>query len=89
MSKRTSKIGITGKYGVRYGSSIRKQLKKIEISQRKKYNCLLCGSISIKRQATGIWYCKKCKVTFAGGAWSLITESGLTAKATLKRIKDL
>lgn len=30
--RRTKKVGITGKYGVRYGSSLRKVIKKIEVS---------------------------------------------------------
>jgi len=28
MTKRTKKVGITGKYGTRYGASLRKQVKK-------------------------------------------------------------
>lgn len=32
--KRTKKVGITGKYGVRYGSSLRKVIKKIEVSEQ-------------------------------------------------------
>jgi large subunit ribosomal protein L37Ae len=31
MAKRTKKVGIIGKYGVRYGASVRKMIKKIEI----------------------------------------------------------
>ena len=37
MAKRTKKVGICGKYGVRYGSSLRKITKKFEISQRMRY----------------------------------------------------
>lgn len=43
MGKRTKKVGITGKYGTRYGASIRKVIKKMEISQHSKYNCVFCG----------------------------------------------
>ena len=32
MTKRTKKVGITGKYGTRYGASLRKQVKKMEVS---------------------------------------------------------
>ncbi|KAM7453725.1 hypothetical protein BLSTO_05524 [Blastocystis sp. subtype 1] len=35
--KRTKKVGICGKYGTRYGSSLRKIVKKIEISQHSTY----------------------------------------------------
>jgi len=31
MDKRTSKVGLTGKYGTRYGAKLRKQVKAIEI----------------------------------------------------------
>ena len=36
MGKRTKKVGICGKYGTRYGASLRKVMKKIEISQHSK-----------------------------------------------------
>ena len=34
MTKRTKKVGISRKYGVRYGSSLRKLMKKFETMQR-------------------------------------------------------
>ena len=46
MAKRTRKAGITGKYGVRYGSAIRKIVKKFELQQHAKYICPPCGKVS-------------------------------------------
>lgn len=40
MAKRTKKVGIVSKYGTRYGASLRKMVKKIEISQHARV-CLL------------------------------------------------
>jgi len=43
--RRTKKVGICGKYGTRYGASLRKIIKKIEISQHSKYTCVFCGKV--------------------------------------------
>jgi len=66
-------VHITGKYGVRYGASLRKQIKKIEITQHAKYTCGFCGKDSVKRDAVGIWTCKGCRKTIAGGAYTMNT----------------
>jgi len=42
-------VHITGKYGTRYGASLRKQIRKIEIAQHAKYTCGFCGKNSVKR----------------------------------------
>ena len=80
VNKRTKKAGITGKYGVRYGASLRKSVKKIEISQHSKYTCVFCGKDSVKRSATGIWNCGSCKKTMAGGAYTLNTAQAAQVK---------
>ncbi|KAK7808302.1 hypothetical protein U0070_013984 [Myodes glareolus] len=49
MAKRTKKVGIVRKYGTRYGASLRKMVKKIEISQHAKYTCSFCGKTKMKR----------------------------------------
>lgn len=46
-SKRTKKVGIVGKYGTRYGASLRKQIKKIEVAQHSKYFCSFCGKVRV------------------------------------------
>jgi len=46
MAKRTKKVGITGKYGTRYGSTIRKIVKKFQIQQRSSYICPVCGKVN-------------------------------------------
>eukprot|EP00803_Ostreobium_quekettii_P004123 evm.model.scf_281.8 EVM.evm.TU.scf_281.8 scf_281:72120-73192(+) len=70
-ARRTKKVGIVGKYGTRYGASLRKQIKKMEVSQHSKYFCQFCGKHCIKRVAVGIWHCKPCNKTIAGGAYVL------------------
>ena len=87
MENRTKKVGITGKYGTRYGQKLRKQVKAIEILQRVKSICPFCGKKAIKRQAAGIWKCRGCRRAIAGGAWEFVTTAATTAKTTINRLK--
>ena len=87
MGKRTKKVGITGKYGTRYGASLRKVIKKIEVSQHSKYTCTFCGKDSIKRDVTGIWNCRSCKKTIAGGAYMLSTPAAATVRSAVSRLR--
>ena len=87
MENRTRKVGITGKYGTRYGQKLRKQVKAIEILQRTKSICPFCGKKSIKREAAGIWKCRGCRRSIAGGAWEFVTTAATTAKTTINRLK--
>ena len=77
MAKRTKKVGISGKFGVRYGSTLRKILKKFEIAQHMRYVNPFNGKVlslltqpSLKRSCTGIWKCSASGLTIAGGAWT-------------------
>ena len=87
MENRTAKVGITGKYGTRYGQKLRKQVKAIEILQRMKSICPFCGKTSIRREAVGIWKCRACRRSIAGGAFEFITTAATTAKTTINRLK--
>ncbi|XP_056428019.1 60S ribosomal protein L37a isoform X1 [Hyla sarda] len=88
-AKRTKKVGIVGKYGTRYGASLRKMVKKIEISQHAKYTCSFCGKTKMKRKAVGIWRCGSCMKIVAGGAWTYNTTSAVTVKSAIRRLKEL
>lgn len=89
MSKRTKKVGITGKYGVRYGSSLRRQTKKLEVQQHSKYDCTFCGKRTVTRGAAGIWSCKSCNKTTAGGAYTVSTAAAFTVRSTIRRLREL
>ncbi|XP_010274533.1 PREDICTED: 60S ribosomal protein L37a-1-like [Nelumbo nucifera] len=88
MTKRTKKAGIVGKYGTRYGASLRKQIKKMEVSQHSKYFCEFCGKYAVKRKVVGIWGCKDCGKVKAGGAYTLNTASAVTVRSTIRRLRE-
>ncbi len=78
---------MTGKYGTRYGASLRKQVKKMEITQHATYTCTFCGKDSVKRSAVGIWKCRGCRKTMAGGAWTVGTTAAATVRSAVRRCK--
>ncbi|KAI9294051.1 AOX-domain-containing protein [Neoconidiobolus thromboides FSU 785] len=88
-AKRTKKVGVVGKYGTRYGASLRKQIKKMEITQHAKYTCTFCGKDSVKRRAVGIWECRGCKKVLAGGAWTVSTTAAATVRSATRRLREL
>jgi large subunit ribosomal protein L37Ae len=83
----TKKAGIVGKYGTRYGGTLRKVIKKMEVTQHSKYVCTFCGKNSVKRQATGIWKCTRCKKTMAGGSYVLSTAAAITVRTAITRLQ--
>merc|ERR1712216_778558 len=89
MAKRTKKVGTCGKYGTRYGATLRKVVKKFEISQHATYVSPFCGKNSVRRQAVGIWKCRKTGKKIAGGAYQLSTTPAVTAKATIMRLRRI
>lgn len=89
MSRRTKKVGIVGKYGTRYGATLRKQIKPYEISQRAQYECQACGKTRVRRVVVGIWKCRACERVFAGGAYVPVTVGASSVKSTTKRLCEL
>ncbi|XP_012372730.1 putative 60S ribosomal protein L37a [Octodon degus] len=89
MAKLTKKVGIVSKYGTRYGASLQKMVKKVEISQHAKYHCSFCGKTKMKRRAVEIWHCGSCMITVAGGAQTYNTTSVVTVNSAIRRLKEL
>ena len=88
-AKRTKKVGVVGKYGTRYGASLRKMVKKMEVTQHAKYTCTFCGKDAMKRSCVGIWKCRACKKVVAGGAWVFSTTAAASVRSAVRRLKEL
>ena len=69
MAKKTKKVKIAGRLGSHYGSTVRKKWNSIMTKRIKIYDCPSCLKTGIIRESVGIWKCKKCNFTFAGGAY--------------------
>lgn len=72
----TKKVSSTGRFGARYGVTIKKRVLKIEQKQKQKHVCPSCGFAKVKRKSRGIFECRKCSHVFAGGAFLPQTLSG-------------
>jgi large subunit ribosomal protein L37Ae len=83
----TKKVGLTGRFGSRYGVGIRKRVLKTEKLQRKKHQCPVCEKINVKRTAAGIFECNSCGNKFAGGAFIPETLTGKLVKKMISQKK--
>jgi large subunit ribosomal protein L37Ae len=70
MSRRTKKTGRTGKFGSRYGLSVKKQIKAIETNKSSRFVCPRCMKTNVRRVSSGIWECRSCNHKFVGGAYT-------------------
>jgi len=68
-------VGLRG----RGGSTLRKRYGRIMTSLKTYHKCPSCASPSVKRESVGLWGCKKCGHTFAGGAYQPSTKLGQAA----------
>ena len=68
---KTKKIGHAGRFGVRYGKTIRERFNAVESKRKQKQKCPLCNKLKVKRKAKGIYECNACGKSFTGGAYYL------------------
>ena len=86
MGKRTKKVGPTRGLGPRYGATVRKRYIKTVTEMKKPHKCPQCGLPRVKRVSVGVWKCRKCGFTFAGGAYTPSTKLGVVAKRVAKGV---
>lgn len=83
---KTKKVGPTGKYGARYGSTLRKRTRLILEKMKGDIKCPRCETKgAIQRVSAGIWHCKKCEARFTGGAYFTETPRGAESFRVAKR----
>jgi large subunit ribosomal protein L37Ae len=88
MAKRTQKAGRTGRFGARYGVSVRRNAGAAMAKRSAKYTCPVCQYRKVTREAVGIWSCGKCGHTFAGGAWEPFTRASDANARIVRRNAD-
>ncbi|MDO8628597.1 MAG: 50S ribosomal protein L37ae [Nanoarchaeota archaeon] len=66
-----NKRGPAGRFGARYGASLRKKVQEVEEKRKAQTQCPDCKKDQIKRTSAGIWECGKCHIKFAGGTYEM------------------
>lgn len=67
----TKKIKSAGRFGSRYGRSIRQKIVDVEQKQKGWHKCPYCNKLRVKRLSVGIWECRSCDVKFAQKAYEI------------------
>jgi len=88
MAKRTQKAGATGRFGARYGVSVRRNAGMAMKKKNASYTCPVCQYRKVTRKSVGIWSCGKCGHTFAGGAWEPYTRAPDANNRIIRRNAD-
>ncbi|MCD6480429.1 50S ribosomal protein L37ae [Candidatus Bathyarchaeota archaeon] len=63
----------------RGGATLRKRWTRVVSTLRRPHKCPRCSAMKVKRLSVGIWRCRKCGFTFAGGAYQPQTKLGKLA----------
>jgi large subunit ribosomal protein L37Ae len=88
MGRKTKKVGPTRGLGTRYGATVRKRYVKVVTEAKRTHKCPQCGAEAVKRESVGVWNCRKCGVTFAGGAYTPVTKLGVVARRQVKSLSS-
>jgi large subunit ribosomal protein L37Ae len=84
MAEQSGRTGSAGRFGARYGRVARRRVAEIEAEMNADHACPDCGDERVQRAGTGIWECKACDHTFAGGAYTPQTPAGKTVTRSIR-----
>ena len=65
-----SKENVKG-LGAKYGGTLRKRYSRVFRTLKQARECPACSSMKLSRSSSGVWKCKSCGYTVAGGAFDL------------------
>ncbi len=82
MARRTKKVGASGSLGARYGVKVRRRLKEVLEGKSRWHVCPRCNQPSVKRVSSGVWRCRRCDFTFAGGAHRPVVTTAVTRQVS-------
>ena len=88
MGRNTKKVAMTRGLGTRYGATLRKRYVKVLKEVKQDHKCPQCASDAVKRKSVGVWNCRKCGLTFTGGAYTPVTKLGVVAKRQVKSLSS-
>lgn len=88
MGRKTKKVGPARGLGTRYGATVRKRYINVVTEAKRIHKCPQCGAKAVARESVGVWNCKKCGVTFTGGAYTPVTKLGVVAKRQVKSVSS-
>lgn len=70
MSKKTKKVGSSGRLGARYGVRIRKRIADVEMVSKGRHECPKCMAVALGRTSSGIWVCRHCGAKIASSSYA-------------------
>ncbi len=78
MSQRTKKVGPTGWMGARYGIRIRRRVLDLDRARQAASPCPKCSTVTVRRRASGVYECTRCKTRFASNAYVFAPAPSIT-----------
>lgn len=84
---KTKKVGISGRFGARFGGQIRSAWRDIMEKQKGIQKCPKCETKNRNtRVSIGVWQCRRCGAKYTGGAWDSTTPRGKEGQRVAIRI---